>query len=1092
MLGFVVRRLRGRLPLASAILLTVLITTAVLTALVAFNGSVGEAGLRRALQGPDHARTAVLVTGTHDTGGRAKDDAAVRTFAGQLFGSLPSTVQSVSVSRSYGLPGPQPPGKDPDLTLLAAFDHSDVKLSSGHWPQPATGPGSPVETAVPQSELARLGLTPGALPAQVQLADRFGGGPLTVRITGVYRASDRSAPYWRLDPLGGREIQVEGFTSYGPMLVDDSVFTSGGLIQNGRNWLLTADFSAVRTAEADAMRARAVPLMTSFKVSADLQARSELPVLLGELRSSMLVTRSTLLIGALQFAVLAAAALLLVVQLMSARQESENSLLTARGASRWQLGALVATEAVLLALPAALLAPLLTPPLIRLLGSYGPLSQVTLNTSIPSVLWPVAAGCALACVALTTLPALLRRVGAAALGKAGRRQAMVAGAARSGADLALLGLAALAYRQLGGHTGGGLSTDAAGQLGIDPVLVATPTLALCAGTLLVLRILPFVARLGSRLAARGQGLSAALVGWQLARRPGRATGPVLLLVLAVSTGVLALGQHTAWSASQRDQADFATAGGLRISGSEVAALGQGGMYGSLPGGDHLIPVVRNQQALPGGRTGEFAALDAAGAVAHLPIRADLLDGRSTREVFGPLAGPVPSGTGVGFPLPGRPTRIDLDVSVRLTSHTAAAWEGPLEPPSSRPDLRLLLRDRFGVTYRVPLPALPIDGDAKVSADLAALTNAPLGSVAAPLSLAGMVVAFTETGETVTGTLTVHRIAVSDTPDGPAAEVAPPDGATWSVSSAQTNDAQGTAAMVGGPADQQRLLELGYQAGPIPAQAVQVTLTPTQTTAVPAALPALATRDYLTAVGAKVGDVIHVQLSGSTVPVRITAAVGALPVLGSTALVVDLATTERLLAADSLDPATPTEWWLPAASAQDRIPAQAAAVLRSSPGVQTVQLRDDVATGLLDDPLSAAPQSALAALAVVAAVLAAIGFAAASAASAAERAGEFAVLIALGAPRRRVARTAAAEQALLVALGTAVGLGVGALIVQLVVPLVVLTPAAQRPVPPVLVGLPLGQAVALAAATAAVPLLSAFISGRRSRNVAARLRHVEEI
>ncbi|MDH6577379.1 hypothetical protein [Kitasatospora sp. MAP5-34] len=44
----------------------------------------------------------------------------------------------------------------------------------------------------------------------------------------------------------------------------------------------------------------------------------------------------------------------------------------------------------------------------------------------------------------------------------------------------------------------------------------------------------------------------------------------------------------------------------------------------------------------------------------------------------------------------------------------------------------------------------------------------------------------------------------------------------------------------------------------------------------------------------------------------------------------------------------------------------------------------------------------------------------------------------------------------------------------------------------MVGLPLGQAVALAAATAAVPLLSAFISGRRSRNVAARLRHVEEI
>ncbi len=73
-----------------------------------------------------------------------------------------------------------------------------------------------------------------------------------------------------------------------------------------------------------------------------------------------------------------------------------------------------------------------------------------------------------------------------------------------------------------------------------------------------------------------------------------------------------------------------------------------------------------------------------------------------------------------------------------------------------------------------------------------------------------------------------------------------------------------------------------------------------------------------------------------------------------------------------------------------------------------------------------------------------------------------------------------------------GLGLGTLIVRLVVPLVVLTPAAGRPVPEVLVHLPLGRTLALAAATAAVPLLSAFLSGRRYRIVAARLRHVEEM
>ncbi|MEV7028066.1 ABC transporter permease, partial [Kitasatospora sp. NPDC093558] len=123
--------------------------------------------------------------------------------------------------------------------------------------------------------------------------------------------------------------------------------------------------------------------------------------------------------------------------------------------------------------------------------------------------------------------------------------------------------------------------------------------------------------------------------------------------------------------------------------------------------------------------------------------------------------------------------------------------------------------------------------------------------------------------------------------------------------------------------------------------------------------------------------------------------------------------------------------------------------------------------------------------------AAIGFAAAVAASARERSRDSALLLALGTPRKHVTRTAAAEQTLLVALGSAVGLGLGTLLVHLIVPLVVLTPAARRPMPEAVIELPAGQALLLAAAIALVPLLSAFLTGRRRRDVAARLRHVEE-
>ncbi|WP_406209496.1 ABC transporter permease [Kitasatospora sp. NBC_01560] len=1122
MLGFVVRRVRGRLPLAAAVLLTVLITTAVLTALVAFNRTVGEGGLRQALQGPAHARTTVLVGADHGFDKRAKDDAAVAAYAGQLFGDLPVRTEALARSRSYGLPGAaaqppaaapaapaspaatagptaapsaaatpagspagarpdQAPGRGADLTVLAALDHDRVTLLAGGWPAAAAATGQgPVEAAVPQAALTRIGLTAAALPAEVRLEDRYDGSPLVVRITGVYRAADPGDRYWSLDPVGGREVQVGGFTTYGPLLVDDSVFTAARLPQNGRSWLIGADFAGIDAARAAAVRDRTESLGADLGKATGLQVRTELRDVLRELDSSALVSRSTLLIGALQLTVLAAAVLLLVVHLMTARQENENTLLAARGASGLRLGALTAAESLLLALPAALLAPLLTPLLLGALVGYGPLARVPLDTGLDWRLWPVAAVCALACVVLTTAPAVLRGAATAALRRAGRRQAVVAGAVRSGADLAVVGLAVLAYYQLSQYKGG-LSVDADGRLGLDPVLIAAPTLALGAGTLLVLRLLPLAARAGGRLAARGSGLVPALAGWQLARRPGRAAGPVLLLVLAVSTGVLALGQHATWSSSQRDQADFATAGGLRISGSPLAPLGQGGRYAELPGGDRLIPVARQTNTLPDGGTGQVIALDAAGFADRVPVRSDLLDGQDRRALFAPLAQPVPGNTPTGLPLPGHPQRIDVDLTVTQ-----------VRPADEHPEAWLLLRDRFGSTFRAPLTGVPVRGDGVATADLAALTGAPVGSAAAPLTVAGLVVVHgwpdrvASGAAPLTGGLTVRRISAAATAGGPAVTVPAPAGLGWTALPGEGGSPAGTVAPPA--AGEQNLLSLDYRPGPGGPQAVVV---PTGAP-LPKSLSGVATHGYLTAVGAAVGDTVRVPFAGVTLEVKVTGAVASLPVVGDKAILLDLPTLGRLLVAGGLQTPPPGEWWLPAARPDDPLPAAAAAKLRAEPGGQDVLLNDEVADGLLADPLSAAPQSALAAIALVSTVLAAIGFAAASAASARERAGEFTVLLALGTPRRWLVRTTAAEQAVLVGLGSAVGIGLGTLIVHLVVPLVVLTPAARRPVPEALVGLPLGWAALLTAAITAVALLSAFLTGRSRRDVAARLRHVEEM
>ncbi|MYZ41234.1 hypothetical protein, partial [Streptomyces sp. SID4917] len=76
---------------------------------------------------------------------------------------------------------------------------------------------------------------------------------------------------------------------------------------------------------------------------------------------------------------------------------------------------------------------------------------------------------------------------------------------------------------------------------------------------------------------------------RLGRRSLRGAGPALLLVLAVATGLLALGQSASWDRSQHDQADFATGASVRVLDGRPADPGQAGRYASLPGVRQAAP-----------------------------------------------------------------------------------------------------------------------------------------------------------------------------------------------------------------------------------------------------------------------------------------------------------------------------------------------------------------------------------------------------------------------------------------------------------------------------------------------------------------------
>lgn len=154
---------------------------------------------------------------------------------------------------------------------------------------------------------------------------------------------------------------------------------------------------------------------------------------------------------------------------------------------------------------------------------------------------------------------------------------------------------------------------------------------------------------------------------------------------------------------------------------------------------------------------------------------------------------------------------------------------------------------------------------------------------------------------------------------------------------------------------------------------------------------------------------------------------------------------------------------------------------------TIVVRDEARAELRRDPLGAGPLSALPAAVVAAAVLAAVGFAVAAAGAVRERSEEFALLRALGTPRKSLARVVAAEQGLLVLTAVGVGALLGGALTRSIVPLIVLTARADSPVPEVRVELPAVPLLELLAAVAVLPLLAVAVAALRTADPVRALR-----
>jgi len=1053
---FTVRRIGAHGLVLAAVLLTILISTALAAALAVFAWQAVPQAVHHELAVASD--TSVLVSGPVTSGQAGPETAGVRADMRQAFGTVPFAFYGAVWSAPLDLPraaqpgAAQPGAAQPGAALIQAASPDAIQarsvLTSGTWPSAPTGPAIPA--ALPATAATVLHLSPG----DILVLYTHGQGarkPLRILLTGTFRPRDPASPYWRLSLLGAAGFRSsQGSVTYGPLVVDPAAFRSE-LAVNQASWLTVPDTSRIPDGDLGPLSAQLTQeqlLMLDSATLGDLTMATNLPAVLDGLASNTVVAHSLLAICGLQLLLLAATALVLSARLLASQRQAESAQMSARGVSRWQLARLNALEALPVAAVAVAGGVLAGGQLAGLLAGTGPLRAAVLRTSTNlAAAWWAAAAVTVLCVAILLGSALRSSSPGEARLRRGR-QATVSGLAQAGVDVALVVLAAVAVWELRRYS----AVSGNGTLGVDPVLAVAPALALAGGTVILVRIVPAAARAADRLAPRGAGLTGPLTGWQISRRPLHQAGAALLLVLAVATGTFVLSQHQSWVRSARDQATFDAGADVRVDTPQPASPAQAAAIATAPGVRAAMPVA--QLGYDG--TGQAIALDASQAEATALLRPDLAS-QPIAALFHEI---TPRGPAPGRALPGRPAQIKITASLRPAALTALT-------------VTLSIQDADGNVYALPAGTLNADG--QVHGLAADITRAVY-----PVRLIAMTARYQLPRSPVSqqAVLTVTGLGPDWTPAISSPDLAGllrvpgsltgraqlPSAGTWHAQVLSFNPGYGQAAPPGGP--------IGGQ--------LSLTAAPPR----PTVVPGIATRDYLSSADVGVGSTVQITVNGVQVPVRIVAAVTAFPTVTTPggAVVVDLASVQDFLTVNTVPPAPVTQWWLAAAPS-------APLTARLPPG-SAVIVPGRLAAALLGDPLSAVPQQALLALAVAAAVLALAGACVSIAANVSERRAQSALLSALGVARAAQARQLCLEELILSLPSAGTGLVLGAVLAWLLVPAVTLTTGATAPVPPVVTEFAWSSAVPLAVLVATLPVLVAAVAMVRRPDPAARLRATE--
>ena len=475
----------------------------------------------------------------------------------------------------------------------------------------------------------------------------FVSASLTAQIVGFVRPTDPDDLRWQLFQDGWTVPDAPALGRFPPAgsgvmpLLTSGAYYSGALTTQLPE--LLSRYRAGVVPDLQGLAVRDVPrALDDLAVwPADLRdglgltigGRLEFENALAQFRNASTFSQIPLLLLLLQVAGVVAFYIVVLTALARERQAQEIAVYRSRGASTSQLLGLTLAEGLLIAVPAALLGPLLAVLAVSALGYTPAFAAITGGSALPAsfsedALLLAAGGAVLALVAML-LPAVgvVRR----AIVDAKREQARPPGRTwfrRYHLDLALVALALLLYWQLE-RRGAVFDPQSVGGWQADPLLLLSPLVMTVAAAALVLRVYSPLLRLIAWLLRPLRGTAVTLGIGRAGRDPAASARLLLLVSTAVAVGAFAASYAPTVDGSFGDRARYNHGADLRagIGDFRLPEAAEGlERLRALEGVERAVVVHRSKAGLLGGGAVSLLAIDdRAEAASMLWFREDFAD-----------------------------------------------------------------------------------------------------------------------------------------------------------------------------------------------------------------------------------------------------------------------------------------------------------------------------------------------------------------------------------------------------------------------------------------------------------------------------------